>query len=90
MTRPSGAGRSAARAGQRPAAHQAQRRHAKPLQHTGPDRSPDPLPTVPAFAAALAGWPEAGGFDAGQDAERFITAGPPLVSHLQQDLGPSY
>ena len=39
---------------------------------------------------ALSDWPEAGGFESEQDAERFVAAGRQLVSQLQEELGPSY
>ena len=42
------------------------------------------------FAAALSDWPEGGGFESEQDAERFVAAGRQLVLQLQEELGPSY
>jgi hypothetical protein len=42
------------------------------------------------FATALSDWPEGGGFESEQDAERFVAAGRHLVSQLQEELGPSY
>jgi hypothetical protein len=42
------------------------------------------------FAAALSGWPAAGGFDSEHDVERFVAAGQQLVSQLQDELGASY
>jgi hypothetical protein len=42
------------------------------------------------FAAALSGWPQAGGFESQQDAEKFVAAGRQLVVRLQDELGPAY
>jgi hypothetical protein len=41
------------------------------------------------FEAVLSGWPAAGGFESGHDAEQFAAAGRQLVSQLQDELGAS-